>query len=59
MGTMNVTIKGDGVDPEKGSTVYGKISCDGKASQALSYLTDLRLHALMPMAYISFLPIKS
>lgn len=30
MGTMNVTIKGDGVDPEKGSTVYGKISCDGK-----------------------------
>ena len=30
MGTMNVTIKGDGVDLEKGSTVYGKISCDGK-----------------------------
>lgn len=30
MGEMAVTISGDGVDPAAGSTVYGKISCDGK-----------------------------
>ncbi len=29
MGTMSVTISGDGVEPATGSTVYGKISCDG------------------------------
>lgn len=30
MGTMSVTITGDGVEPASGSTVYGMISCDGK-----------------------------
>lgn len=30
MGTMKVTITGDGVEAETGSTVYGKISCEGK-----------------------------
>lgn len=30
MGEMAVTITGDGVEPAQGSTVYGKISCDGK-----------------------------
>ena len=30
MGTMKVTVSGDGVDPATGSTVYGRISCDGK-----------------------------
>ncbi len=31
MGSTSVTITGGGVEPESGSTVYGKVSCDGEA----------------------------
>lgn len=31
MGSTTVTITGGGVEPESGSTVYGKVSCDGEA----------------------------
>ena len=35
MGTMIVTISGDGVEPTAGSTVYGRISCDGKGVEGV------------------------
>lgn len=31
MGSTSVTITGGGVEPASGSTIYGKVSCDGEA----------------------------